>query len=348
MGVNMADLIIMSAKATKEDVNKVVDKIKSLGFDVNISIGSEKTLIGLIGDTRGIPDEVFRIMPEVLEVISILKDYKLSSREFHPADTIIDVSGVKFGGKQIVVIAGPCSVESESTLYKTAKFIKEKGGNILRGGVFKPRTSPYSFLGLGPEGLKILEQVKEELKIPVVTEVLSSAEVDVVVEVSDILQIGARNMFNYRLLEKVGKIKKPVLLKRGFQAKIKEFLSCAEYILKGGNENVILCERGIRTFDSDFTRNTLDLTAIPVLKKETHLPVIVDPSHGTGQRDLVIPMAKAAIAAGADGIMVEVHPKPEEALSDGFQSLTFPLFEKLMEEIKPVVTAVGRSLKGSI
>jgi len=340
----MADLIIMSAKATKEDVNKVVDKIKSFGFDVNISIGSEKTLIGLIGDTRGISDEVFRIMPEVLEVISILKDYKLSSREFHPADTIVDVSGIKFGCKQMVVIAGPCSVESKSTLYETAKFIKEKGRNILRGGAFKPRTSPYSFLGLGPEGLKILEQVKEELKIPVVTEVLSSAEVDVVADVSDILQIGARNMFNYRLLEKIGEIQKPVLLKRGFQAKIKEFLNCAEYILKGGNKNVILCERGIRTFDSDFTRNTLDLTAIPVLKKETHLPVIVDPSHGTGQRDLVIPMAKAAIAAGADGIMIEVHPRPEEALSDGFQSLTFQLFEKLMEEIKPVVTAVGRSL----
>jgi 3-deoxy-7-phosphoheptulonate synthase len=234
-------------------------------------------------------------------------------------------------------MAGPCSVESKEQLLITGKFIKQLGAKILRGAIFKPRTSPYSFLGLGKEGLNILKEVKEELKIPIITEVLSPEEVDIVSEVSDILQIGTRNMFNYRLLQKVGKIDKPVLLKRNFSAKISEFLNCAEYILKEGNNKVILCERGIRTFDSEFTRNTLDLSAIPILKKETHLPVIVDPSHGTGRRDIIIPMSKAAVAAGADGLLIEVHPKPEEALSDGFQSITFDMFEDLIRELEPFI-----------
>ncbi|MCD6408485.1 3-deoxy-7-phosphoheptulonate synthase [bacterium] len=339
----MADLIIMSSKATEEEINKVVDKIKSLGFDVHLSRGAEKTIIGIIGDTRGVSDELFKLMPGVVEVISILKDYKLASREFHPEDTVIEINGVKIGEGTVTLIAGPCSVESKEQLLKTAKFIKKTGGKILRGGAFKPRTSPYSFLGLGTEGLKILQEVKEIIGIPVITEVLSSAEVEGVAEFADILQIGARNMFNYRLLQKVGKLRKPVLLKRSFSAKISEFLNCAEYILKEGNDKVILCERGIRTFDSEFTRNTLDLTAIPVLKRETHLPVIVDPSHGTGRRDLVIPMSKAAIAAGADGLMIEVHPKPEEALSDGFQSLNFDMFSNLVNEIKPIVQILGKT-----
>ena len=339
----MADLIIMSSKATEEEVNRVVEKIKSFGFEVNISRGEEKTIIGIIGDTRGLSDEIFKLLPGVVEVISILKEYKLASREFHPEDTVIKINGVEIGGKSIVVIAGPCSVESKEQLLKTAEFVKSRNCKILRGGAFKPRTSPYSFLGLGKKGLEILKYVKEKTGLLIITEVLSTEEVEMVAEVADILQIGARNMFNYRLLQRVGRTDKPVLLKRGFHAKISEFLNCAEYILKEGNSKVILCERGIRTFDSEFTRNTLDLTAIPVLKKESHLPVIVDPSHGTGRRDLVIPMSKAAIAAGADGLMVEVHPKPEEALSDGFQSLNFGMFEKLIEEIEPVVKAVGKN-----
>jgi len=340
----MADLIIMKQGATEEEIEKVVEKIEKLGFQAHVSKGVERTIIGIIGDTRSISDETFRSLPGVSEVISILKEYKLASRDFHPKDTIIDVKGVKIGEGYFVIMAGPCSVENKNQLLITGKYIKEKGAKILRGAVFKPRTSPYSFLGLGTEGLKIVKEVKEELKIPVITEVLSPEEVELVSEVSDILQIGTRNMFNYRLLEKVGKTNKPVLLKRNFSAKISEFLNCAEYILKEGNNNVILCERGIRTFDSEFTRNILDLSAIPILKKETHLPVVVDPSHGTGRRDLIIPMSKAAIAAGADGLLIEVHPKPEEALSDGYQSINLETFGNLMEEITPFIKLMKKKV----
>lgn len=340
----MADLIIMRTGATEEEIQKVVEKIEKLGFQAHVSKGTERTIIGIIGDTRGISDETFQVLPGVSEVISILKEYKLASRDFRPSNTIIDVNGIKIGEGYFVVMAGPCSVENKEQLLITGKYIKEKGGKILRGAVFKPRTSPYSFLGLGPEGLKIVKEIKEELKIPVITEVLSPEEVEIVSEISDILQIGTRNMFNYRLLQKVGRIDKPVLLKRSFSAKISELLNCAEYILKEGNNQVMLCERGIRTFDSEFTRNILDLSAIPILKKETHLPVIVDPSHGTGRRDLVIPMSKAAIAAGADGLLIEVHPKPEEALSDGFQSLTLDMFGNLMEEITPFIKVMKKKM----
>ncbi|MCX8082241.1 MAG: 3-deoxy-7-phosphoheptulonate synthase [bacterium] len=340
----MADIIIMSSSATKKQIDNVVKRIKSLGFNVNISKGAEKTIIGIIGDTRGISDEVFKILPGVGEVISILKDYKLASREFHPADSVIKIGDIEIGSKTMVVIAGPCSVENEKQLLRTAEFIKKCGGKILRGGAFKPRTSPYSFSGLGLEGLKILKNVKKATGLPIITEVLSPEDVESTMEVADILQIGARNMFNYRLLQKVGRIDKPVLLKRAFSATITEFLNCAEYILKEGNKKVILCERGIRSFDSTFTRNTLDLSAVAVLKKETHLPVFVDPSHGTGRRDLVIPMSKASIATGADGLMIEVHPKPEEALSDGFQSLTLEMFSHLMEEIIPISKVMGRRI----
>ncbi|MCM8757138.1 MAG: 3-deoxy-7-phosphoheptulonate synthase [Candidatus Omnitrophica bacterium] len=338
----MADLIIMSAQATEAEVQKVVSRVKQLGFNVHVSRGEEKTLIGLIGDTRGISDEVFRMLPGVLEVITILKEYKLVSREFKKEDTKVSIGDVSFSRENFVVIAGPCSVESEKGLLETAKIIKKAGGKILRGGAYKPRTSPYSFDGLGKEGLEILRRVREKTGLPVVTEVMAPEEVDLVASVADMLQIGARNMFNYRLLQRVGQSQKPVLLKRGFEAKLKEFLNSAEYILKEGNNQVILCERGIRTFDDEFTRNTLDLAAVPVLKKETHLPVIVDPSHGTGRRDLVFPMVKAALAAGADGVMVEVHPRPEEAFSDGFQSLRLDEFESLMKKLHPFLEVVGR------
>jgi 3-deoxy-7-phosphoheptulonate synthase len=340
----MADLIIMRQGATEEEIEKVVEKIEKLGFQAHVSRGIERTIIGIIGDTRSISDETFRILPGVSEVISILKEYKLASRDFHPADTIIDVNGIKIGEGYFVIMAGPCSVENKKQLLITGKYIKEKGAKILRGAVFKPRTSPYSFLGLGTEGLKIVKEVKEELKMPVITEVLSTEEVELVSEVSDILQIGTRNMFNYRLLERIGKTNKPVLLKRNFSAKISEFLNCAEYILKGGNNNVILCERGIRTFDSEFTRNILDLSSIPILKRETHLPVVVDPSHGTGRRELIIPMSKAAIAAGADGLLIEVHFKPEEALSDGYQSINLEEFGNLMEEITPFIKLMKKKM----
>jgi 3-deoxy-7-phosphoheptulonate synthase len=340
----MADIIIMSSTATKKDIDNVIEKIKSFGFDVNYSEGAEKTIIGLIGDTRGVSDEVFKILPGVSNVISILKEYKLASREFRPEDTIVEVGDLKIGGDNLTIIAGPCSIEGKQQLLKTAELVQKSGAKMLRGGAFKPRTSPYSFDGLGFEGLQILREAKRKYNIPVITEVLSPEEVDGVMEVADILQIGTRNMFNYRLLQKVGKVKKPVLLKRAFSATISEFLSCTEYILKGGNNEVILCERGIRTFDSHFTRNTLDLCAVPVLKKETHLPVFVDPSHGTGRRDLILPMSKAAIAAGADGLIIEVHPKPELALSDGFQSLNPEMFADFMKEIEPVAKAVGKKL----
>ncbi len=340
----MADIIIMASSATEKQINNVIKKVQGLGFDVNLSKGAEKTIIGIIGDTRGISDEIFKILPGVAQVISILKDYKLASREFHPQDTIIKVGGIEIGGNNFTIIAGPCSVENRKQLFKTAECIKKAGGSILRGGAFKPRTSPYSFLGLGFEGLKLLKEVKEFSGMPIITEVLSPEDIDGISEVADILQIGARNMFNYRLLQKVGRTKKPVFLKRAFSSTITEFLNCAEYILKEGNKDVILCERGIRSFDSTFTRNVLDLSAVPVLKKESHLPVFVDPSHGTGRRDLIIPMGKAAIAAGADGLMVEVHPKPEEALSDGFQSLTLEMFNRFMDEIKPVVKVMNKKL----
>ncbi len=340
----MADIVIMSSSATQKQTGAVIKKIKKMGFDINLSKGAEKTIIGIIGDTRGISDEVFRIMPGVGQVISILKSYKLASREFHPQDTVIKIRGVEIGGGNLTVIAGPCSVESRKQLLNTAEFIKKSEGKVLRGGAFKTRTSPYSFSGLGFEGLQILMEAKEKTGLAVITEVLSPEDVDGTAEIADILQIGARNMFNYRLLQKVGGSKNPVLLKRAFSATIAEFLNCAEYILKEGNKNVILCERGIRSFDSEFTRNTLDLSAVAVLKKESHLPVFVDPSHGTGRRDLVTPMAKAAIAAGADGLMIEVHPKPEEALSDGFQSLTPEMFAQFMDEIKPIARVMNKKL----
>jgi len=340
----MVDIIIMKKEASDENIESVVKKVKNFGFDVIVARGTEKTIIGIIGDTRELSEENFISMPGVVETIGIIKGYKLVSREFKPQDTSVVVDGISIDSKHLVIAAGPCSVEGKEQMIRTAEFVKNCGAKIIRGGAYKPRTSPYSFSGLGKEGLEILEEIKNKIGIPVITEVLAPEDVKIVGRVADILQIGARNMYNYRLLEAVGESGKPVMLKRGFQATINEFLSCAEYMLKEGNSNVILCERGIRTFDTEFTRNCLDLNAVPVLKKETHLPVFVDPSHGTGKRDLVIPMSRAAVAAGADGLIIEVHPEPEKALSDGFQSLTFNLFENLIKEIKPFAELMGRSI----
>jgi 3-deoxy-7-phosphoheptulonate synthase len=334
----------MKARATDNEIGAIVNKIENLGLKAHISKGVERTIIGAIGDERQIKQEQFEILPGVESVIPILKPYKLVSREFKPENSIIKVNNeVKIGGKEIVIMAGPCAVESEEQLITTALKVKEAGAKILRGGAFKPRTDPYSFQGLGEDGLKILAKARDITGLAIVTEVMDTTEVELVAEYSDILQIGARNMQNFRLLKKVGQTKKPVLLKRGLSANLKEFLMSAEYILSEGNYNVILCERGIRTY-VEYSRNTLDLNIIPVVKKLSHLPIIVDPSHGTGRYDLVEPMSKAAIAAGADGLMIEVHINPAEAVSDADQTLKTERFFELMNNLKPIIYAMGREI----
>ncbi|ACI19733.1 3-deoxy-7-phosphoheptulonate synthase [Dictyoglomus thermophilum] len=340
-------IIVLKSGATEEEIQKVVDKLKEYNYGAHISRGEHRVVIGAIGDKR--MEEKVLIMeqissfPFVEQVIPILTSYKLVTKEFNPQGTKIKVNQVEIGNDEIVVMAGPCAVESREQLREIAQFVKEVGAKILRGGVFKPRTSPYSFQGLGVEGLKLLYEVKNEFDIPVITEVMDPRDLELVAEYADIIQIGARNMQNFTLLKEVGKLRKPVLLKRGLSATLEEFLFAAEYILLGGNSEVILCERGIRTF-SDFSRNTLDLSIVPALKEKTHLPVFVDPSHGTGNYRYVPSMAKAAIAAGADGLIIEVHPHPEKALSDGPQSLTFSDFRRLMSELKAIASAVGRRL----
>ncbi|HQJ76001.1 MAG TPA: 3-deoxy-7-phosphoheptulonate synthase [Bacteroidota bacterium] len=337
-------IIVMKARATDNEIGAIVNKIENLGLKAHISKGVERTIIGAIGDERQIKQEQFEILPGVESVIPILKPYKLVSREFKPENSIIKVNNeVKIGGKEIVIMAGPCAVESEEQLITTALKVKEAGAKILRGGAFKPRTDPYSFQGLGEDGLKILAKARDITGLAIVTEVMDTTEVELVAEYSDILQIGARNMQNFRLLKKVGQTKKPVLLKRGLSANLKEFLMSAEYILSEGNYNVILCERGIRTY-VEYSRNTLDLNIIPVVKKLSHLPIIVDPSHGTGRYDLVEPMSKAAIAAGADGLMIEVHINPAEAVSDADQTLKTERFFELMNNLKPIIYAMGREI----
>jgi 3-deoxy-7-phosphoheptulonate synthase len=335
-------IIVMNSKATADDIRHVVDRIEELGLKAHPSQGVERTIIGVIGDERLVKKEQLSLLPHVEEVIPILKPYKLASREFHPADTIVEVAGVPIGGPMLVVIAGPCSVETEAQLMATANAVKAAGAHLLRGGAFKPRTSPYAFQGLGEEGLKLLAKAREETGLGIVTEVMESAEVDVVAEYADLLQVGARNMHNTKLLRSLARTRKPVLLKRNFSATLNEFLMSAEYLLAGGNTNVILCERGIRTF-VDYTRNTLDLNVVPAVKQLSHLPILVDPSHGTGRQDLVIPMSRAAIAAGADGLIVEVHPNPSEAFSDGEQSLTPPDFQRLMKDIDMLGSVLGRT-----
>lgn len=336
-------IIVMKSTATADDIQYVVKKINELGLQAHLSTGVERTVIGVVGDERLINKDQLSLLPRVDNVIPILKPYKLANRDFHPADSIINIDGVLLGGKAVVVMAGPCTVENEDQLLQSAEIVKNTGIKILRGGAYKPRTSPYTFQGMGEEGLKILAKAKQQTGLKIVTEVMDAAEADLVAEYSDILQVGARNMQNSKLLRALSKIKKPILLKRGFAATLTEFLMSAEYLLSGGNDQVILCERGIRTF-VEYTRNTLDLNIIPAIKLLSHLPIIVDPSHGTGRYDFIIPMSRAAIAAGADGLIVEMHPNPEEAISDGEQSLRPEKLKQLMTECDLIAKAVGRTI----
>jgi 3-deoxy-7-phosphoheptulonate synthase len=331
----------LRSHATEEEIQSVVRRIKELGLTPLLSQGTEKTVIGVIGDDRIVRRENFALLPGVDEVIPILKPYKLASREFRPNDTVVDVAGSKIGGHELVVIAGPCSVENEEQLLETATRVRQAGATLLRGGAYKPRTSPYAFQGLGEDGLRLLALAREKTGLGIVTEVMESSEVEIVADYADMLQVGARNMHNTKLLRSLSKVNKPILLKRNFSATLNEFLMSAEYLLAGGNDRVVLCERGIRTF-VEYTRNTLDLNIVPAIKKLSHLPIIVDPSHGTGRQDLVLPMSRAAIAAGADGLIVEVHPNPAEAFSDGEQSLTPDKFQELMKEVRGIAAAVGR------
>jgi 3-deoxy-7-phosphoheptulonate synthase len=335
-------LIVMDRTATAEDVGRVVSAAERLGLKAHPIPGAQRTAIGLTGNKGAIGPAAFENLPGVFEVIRVSHPYKLVSREFHPEDTVVAVGGVPVGGAALAIIAGPCAVESREQILTVAREVRRLGAHLLRGGAFKPRTSPYSFQGLGEPGLKLLAEARDQTGLAVVTEVLDTENVDLVAEWADCLQIGARNMQNFELLKKAGKTGKPILLKRGMSATLEEFLLAAEYVMAEGNPNVILCERGVRTF-SDFTRNTLDLAIVPAVERLSHLPILVDPSHGTGRRDKVIPMSCAAVASGADGLVVEVHHKPEEALSDGPQALTPPLFGELMAKIRPIAAAVGRT-----
>jgi 3-deoxy-7-phosphoheptulonate synthase len=336
----------MKVGSTENDVGSVIKRIESAGLKTHVSQGVERTIIGVVGQIYPELQDMLEMLHGVDEVIRVSKPYKLSSREFHPLDTTVEVGDITIGGKEIVVMAGPCAVESEQQLFETAKAVKATGANILRGGAFKPSTSPYQFRGLGEAGLELLARVKKEVGLPVITEVLAARDVDLVASYADILQIGARNMQNFSLLEEAAKVGKPIMLKRGISATVQEWLLAAEYILAQGNGQLILCERGIRTFET-YTRNTMDVSVIPIIEKVSHLPIIADPSHGTGKWYLVIPMALAAVAAGADGIMVEVHPHPDLALKDGPQSLTFANFEQLMSQLGDVANAVGRQIASS-
>ncbi|ADL07393.1 3-deoxy-7-phosphoheptulonate synthase [Thermosediminibacter oceani] len=336
-------IIVMQKNATEDQIKKVCEMVENAGLGVHLSRGTDITIIGVIGDRRLLADKPIERMDGVEKTVSIMEPYKLASRTFHPEPTVIKVGDVSIGGDEFVVMAGPCAVESREQLLETAEMVKKCGAKILRGGAFKPRTSPYSFQGLGEEGLKILAEARERTGLPVVTEVTSTEAVNTVAEYADILQIGARNMQNFQLLKAVGRTGKPVLLKRGMSATIEEWLNAAEYIMNEGNFQVILCERGIRTFEP-MTRNTLDLSAVPIIKNISHLPVIVDPSHGTGHWRWVTPMSRAALAAGADGLIIEVHPNPQEALSDGSQSLKPENFMLLCEELKKIAPIVGRSM----
>src|SRR3990170_3207054 len=336
-------IIVLKPHATEAEVAQVIRKIESFGLAAHVSKGTERTIIGAIGDERVLQEGQLEAFHFVEKVLPVLKPYKLASREFRPEGSVVNVDGVLVGGRRVVVMAGPCAVEGREGLLETARSVKAAGGHILRGGAYKPRTSPYTFQGLGEEGLKYLAEAKRETGLPIVTELMDTREASVVYEYADLVQIGARNMQNFKLLKEVGSRQKPVLLKRGMSSTVKELLLAAEYIMSEGNYDVILCERGIRTFE-DATRNTLDLSVVPLIKQLSHLPVIVDPSHATGKWDLVPPMALAAVAAGADGIMVEVHPRPEEALSDGPQALLPMTFAKLMDDLGTLASAVGRTL----
>jgi 3-deoxy-7-phosphoheptulonate synthase len=337
-------IIVLKPDATQAEIDHLTQKIREHGLTPHMTVGQERRVIGVIGDERAIQNMPLSIFPGVENVLPILAPYKLVSREFRHEDTVIPLGeGVTIGGSQIPVMAGPCAVESRDQVVGIAKAVRSAGARLLRGGAFKPRTSPYTFQGLGEEGLQHLAEAKKATGLPVITEVVDVRDLDLVAQYADVLQIGARNMQNFRLLTEVGKFQKPVLLKRGLSATIKEFLLSAEYIMAGGNHRVILCERGIRTFETQ-TRNTLDLAAVPLIQSLSHLPVVVDPSHATGRWNLVAPMALAAVAAGADGLLIEVHDNPEEALSDGEESLKPAKFAALMADLRKVARAVGREI----
>ena len=336
-------MVVMKNKATEEEIKHVIEKIEEVGAVAHPSYGKYKTVIGAIGDREQITSVPFKAMPGVEDVVPISKPYKLVSREFKSEDTKFKVGDAEIGGNNFTVIAGPCSVETQEQVSEAAKAVKKSGALLLRGGAYKPRTSPYSFQGLGEEGLEILKKAKKETGLPIVTEVMDTRDVDVVAENADVMQIGARNMQNFQLLTEVGKTKKPVLLKKGFGNTVEDLLMAAEYVVKAGNEKIILCERGIRTFEKA-TRNTLDISSIPLLRQLSHLPVIVDPSHATGRRELIEPLSLASIAAGAQGLLIEVHPNPEAALCDGPQSIAAKQFDELMKKIIELAKFMGRDV----
>ena len=343
-------ILVLKKSATEKEAQHIVHMAQVWGFKVNLSRGVERTVIGLIGDERELRDKPLDMLPGVETVLAVLKPYKLAAAEGCPEGTRIILPPVKKGGKTVVIggrelciMAGPCAIESRKMLLDLARLVKQSGAHLLRAGAFKPRTSPYSFQGMGNEGLRLLAEAREKVGIHVITEVMDVRDLDVIAAVADVLQVGARNMQNFTLLKAIGKLRKPVMIKRGLANTIEELLMSAEYVMSEGNHEVLLCERGIRTFEP-MTRNTLDLAAVPVLKRETHLPVIVDPSHGTGHWDLVVPMARAGIAAGADGIMVEIHPKPEEAMSDGSQALLPKTYLRMMDELGRVARVLGRKI----
>src|SRR5215471_10698733 len=335
-------LIVMDAAASAEDVRRVVETVQKLGLSAHPIPGSQRTAIGITGNRGAVEAAAFENLPGVAEVIPVSAPYKLVSREAKRENTVVSVGGVPVGGPRLAVVAGPGAIESEAQAMETGQQVREAGASLYRGGAFKPRTSPYSFQGLGEEGLKILSRVRRETGLPIVTEVLDTETVELVAEHADCLQVGARNMQNFSLLKRLGKTRKPVLLKRGMSATIEEFLLSAEYLLSEGNYQVILCERGVRTF-ADHTRNTLDLSVVPYVQRISHLPILVDPSHGTGKRQKVIPLSRAAVAVGADGLIVEVHPHPELALSDGPQALPPAMFAELMEQVRRLAPVVGRT-----
>jgi 3-deoxy-7-phosphoheptulonate synthase len=333
----------MEERATEDEVQKVIAQLVNMGFDVHRSTGALRTVIGAVGGNRSGDPALIEVLDGVKEVLRITEPYKLASRTFKSEDTVVSLDDVRIGGDEVIVMAGPCSAETEEQVDATAAAVQRAGAKVLRGGAFKPRSSPYSFQGLGEIGLRMLKASAKNYNLKLVSEVMDVSQIDVVARYADMLQVGARNMQNFTLLRELGRIRKPILLKRGISATIEEWLLSAEYVLAGGNMEVVLCERGIRTFES-YTRNTLDISAIPVVKKLSHLPIIVDPSHGTGRRDKVVPMARAAVAAGADGLLIEVHCDPDRALSDGAQSMYPAQFDRLMAELRIIAPAIGRSI----
>jgi 3-deoxy-7-phosphoheptulonate synthase len=336
-------IIVMEPQAADETIERVMGELTRRGFDVHRSTGTAQTVLGVVGNVREVDHREFELFDGVQEVVRVTEPYKLASRAFHRENSVIEVRGVPIGGSDVVMMAGPCTVESREQLFATAERVARTGAKVLRGGAYKPRTSPYAFQGMGVEGLKLLREAGDEFDMATVSEVMEISQIEGMLPYVDLLQVGARNMQNYNLLSALGALRKPILLKRGMSATIQEWLLATEYIMAGGNYEVILCERGIRTFET-YTRNTLDISAIPVIHKLSHLPIIADPSHATGRRDKVMPLARAAVAAGADGLLIEVHHDPESALCDGPQSLYPDQFARLMDELRIIVPAVGRAM----